>query len=432
MEGRLLGGDSAPWPERLEGLRLEGMAQGGEAVGRYLGRVIFVQGGVPGDVVSVRLEQCRTRYARGAIEAVLLPSPERVAPRCARFGQCGGCSWQHIAPQAQLRFKRAIVEDQCRYLGRIADPPVDAVLGMAEPWRYRHTAELHVSRDGVAGFYAGGTRNVVSLSSCPLLVEPLDALLPDLQRVLRGMPSRLCPESLVLRYSRFEKRVLVLAVGGAREAAREIAIHLEQVAEVAWQQGRRVEVLRGRGYLVETLGGVPLRFSPTAFFQVHPPQAERLLEVVAGFLEPKPGDRLLDAYAGVGALSLPLAGPGVQITAIEEHPAAVEDLWENAARLGAHVEVLPGRVERVLPMYDGRFDLAILDPPRRGCLPPALRAVVRVQPRRIAYVSCHPGTLARDLRRLLAAGYRLVRIQPVDLFPQTFHIESVALLARSA
>lgn len=431
MDGRPSLGEREGWPARLEGLCLEGMAQGGEAVARYRGRVVFVQGGVAGDVVAARVVQARSRYARAVVEGIQVPSPERTSPRCPLFGRCGGCSWQHIAPPAQLRFKRAIVEEQCRFLGGIPDPPVAPVLGMEDPWGYRHTAELHVSPEGQAGFHAAGSRVVVPLAACPVLVPPLEQLLPELQRLLPTVIGKALPQAVVLRYSRAEQRVLVLLVGGSLEAARELAQGLGQnVPEVAWQPGRRLEVLRGRGYLVETLRGVPFRFSPTAFFQVNPPQAERLIDVVAEFLQPGPGQRLLDAYAGVGALSLALAGREVRVTAVEEHPAALEDMRENARNLGANVEILPGRVEQVLPRHRGKFDLAILDPPRRGCLPAALQAVARSEPRRIAYVSCHPGTMARDLRLLLAAGYRLVEIRPLDLFPQTFHIESVALLER--
>jgi 23S rRNA (uracil1939-C5)-methyltransferase len=412
-------------------LCLEGMAQGGEAVGREGGRVVFVQGGLPGEVVLVRLTETQKAYARGVVERVLQPASERVLPTCPLFGRCGGCHWQYIAYPAQLALKQTIVLEQCRHLGRIDSPPVVPAIGMEEPWAYRSTAELHVGPAGESGYYAAHSHAVVPLGRCPLLVPALNALLPPLQSSLDDISPPERSAQVTLRFSWADGRSLVLLHGGTRRGATTLREHLAGLTgEVAWQRGRQVEVLAGRGFLYETLGGVSLRVSPTSFFQVNVPQAQRLLETVRSLLDPRPGDHLLDAYAGVGALSLPLVPQVGRVTAIESHPAAVADLLENARQMGAEdrVEAIGGLVEQVLAVEERRFDLVLVDPPRRGCLPAALQAIVRSRPRRVVYVSCHPGTLARDLRQLQEGGYRLRQVQPLDLFPQTFHVESVALL----
>lgn len=410
-------------------LPLHGMAQGGEAVGRHAGQVVFVQGGLPGELVTVRLSEERPAYRRGVVIEILKPSPERTTPRCSLFGRCGGCHWQHIAYPAQLAYKRAIVVEQCRHLGGIPDPPVAETMGMAEPWGYRSTAELHVDSAGRPGYYAPRSHWVVPLACCPLLVPALDDLLGPLAQSLSTIAPADRPAHVTLRYSWAERRVLALFSGGTPAGMGSLAEQMAaRLPEMIWQHGRREQRLAGRGYLHETLGGANLRISPTSFFQVNVPQAERLLATVREMLSPAPGDHLLDAYAGVGALSLPLAGQVARVTAVEVHPAAVADLRENARRLAeGRVEVIAGPVEGVLAGR-GRFDLAILDPPRRGCAPGALRAFLEARPRRLVYVSCHPGTLARDLRVLQEGGYRLRQVQPLDLFPQTFHVESAALL----
>lgn len=412
-------------------LQLESIAQGGEAVGRWKGRVVFAQGGLPGEVVLLRLTARQRTFARGVVERVLEPAVSRTEPRCSLFGDCGGCHWQYMDYPTQVALKRTIIVEQCQHLGRVAEPSVAAPLAMAEPWGYRSTADLHLSLAGRVGFFAARSHRVVPLPSCPLLVPALNDLLPHLQRLLLSLDQASRPTGLTLRWSWAEQCALLLLEGGARQGAVRLSDEMAGlVPEVAWRNGRPVEVLRGRGFFHETLDDLPLRVSPTSFFQVNVPQARRLLQTVRTLLAPRLEDHLLDAYAGVGALSLPLLGTVGQVTAVESHAAAVADLRANVRRqVGVdQVEVLAGPVERVLPARGDSYDLTVLDPPRRGCSLAALQAVLAGRPRRIVYVSCHPGTLARDIRILTGGGYRLRSIQPVDLFPQTYHVESVALL----
>lgn len=417
------------WPTHLPSVTLERIAQGGEAVGRHEGRVVFVRGGLPGEVVSVHLTQTRSRYARGVVDEVLRAAPERVEPRCALFGKCGGCHWQFIAYPAQIVFKQTILKEQCHRIGHIEDAPVLPALGMTDPWGYRAKAQLHLAPDGLAGFYAWNSHEVIPLERCPLLVPKINRVLP-LLRGAQGLRPADRPSQITLRYSWAEDTCLTILHGGTRRGALALLEYLsDQIREIAWENGRRTEILSGKGFLLETLGTTSLRVSPDSFFQANVPQTQRLVHILGECLGIRPSDRLLDAYAGVGALSLPLASLVKQVTAIEAHAMAASDCARNAVQLGlANVEVLEGSVERVLPTLDRRFDLVILDPPRRGCHERALEAVVQCRPRSVAYVSCHPGTLARDLGLLRAWGYHPRQILPVDLFPQTFHVESLSVL----
>jgi 23S rRNA (uracil1939-C5)-methyltransferase len=408
------------------------MAQGGESVGHYKGRVVFVRGGLPGETVSARLTQTRERYARGIVSQVLSAAPERVDPRCPVFGRCGGCHWQYAAYPAQIAFKQTILEEQCQRLGGIEEPPIGPALAMSNPWAYRSKAQFRLSAEGNPGFYARQSHDVVPILQCPLLVPKLNVIVPLLERA-KDIPPAHRPSEISLRYSWAEEECHVQFHGGTRRGATTLQSHLVgEVSEISWRKDRETRILEGRGFLLETLGGMSLRVSADSFFQVNVPQTRRLLQTLIDLLEPQPDDHLLDAYSGVGALSLPIAPHVKTVTAIEAHAAAVADFRRNTHHLGAtNVRVLQGLVERVLPELARGFDVIILDPPRRGCLGRALEAVVQCRPRRIGYVSCHPGTLARDLRLLCAQEYRLLQIVPVDLFPQTFHVESVSLLERA-
>jgi 23S rRNA (uracil1939-C5)-methyltransferase len=402
------------------------MAQGGDAVGRWNGQVVFVAGGLPGELVRVRVGPRKARYLRGAVVEVLREAPERVPPRLPAADHM---PWQYIDYAAQLRFKQTILRDQLAKLAQLADPPVAAVMPAAQPWHYRNTAHLHVQAEQV-GYYAAGSRTLVPLDHDPLLLPALNEALAGLHPLLEdggGDGAGAAPlEAVTLRASAAYGYAVagMHGPGPLRELGRR------------WQA--RVPALAAAGAATDTmlheeLGGIVFALTPASFFQVHTAQAATLLGVVRHMLALEPDQRLLDAYSGVGTFALPLAGSVREVLAIEDHPQAVRD-GEQSARLNdvANARFLAAPVERALPDLDEPFAFAaaILDPPRRGCHPAALEALARLAPRRIAYVSCHPAVLARDMRQLLDAGYALQSVQPVDMFPQTPHIECVALLVR--
>ncbi len=417
------------WPPELDVL-IDSLAQGGAGVGRWQGRPVFVSGALPGEQVRVRLQERRASWARGVMTALLGPaSPQRSAPPCPVYAQCGGCDWQHLALEHQRAGKAHILRDQLAHLGQLADVAVaDTAAGAA--WHYRSTARLHI-RGTQIGFYAAGSRTIVGFDACPLLDTRLNAALAALrtQLPLDGL------KAATLRLSTSSGAIHVhLAGHGSAQWTRwgKQLLHAHSAfAGVSSAVGGGWRMLAGDPYLEEELGGVRLRISPTSFFQANVEQARAVLAQLQQRLRLEPSTTLLDAFCGVGTFVLPLAGQVRHAWGIEEHAAAMKDATASA-QLAAidNVQLLTGKVETVLPQLGATPDVVILDPPRRGCEPATLQALLHHQPQQIAYVSCHPGTLARDVGQLVGAGYQVVHAQPFDFFPQTTHIESVVLLER--
>lgn len=425
------------YPDEFE-LEIESMAQGGAGVGRYAGGVVFATGGLPGERVRVRVHERKATYARAHVAEVLTPAPERIAPRLPGADHM---PWQHIAYPAQLRFKQTILREQLAKLAGLTDAPVAAVIPAVAPWGYRNSAQLHVQA-GRIGYYAAESHHVVDLEEDPLLLPVLNQALAGLRALLPGLGDAVATVTLrgssaygyaiaTLRGSGDPARLAEIAARwrGLTGALAGVAIN-PAAGRGARGAGRRAEAAVT---LHEEMGGVVFVLGPESFFQANTAQAEELLRVVRAALALQPGQRLLDAYSGAGAFALPLARGLREVVAIEENSFAVAD-GEQSAQLNAitNVQFVAAPVERALPDITAPLDAVVLDPPRRGCHPSALEALVALAPARIAYVSCHPGILARDLRPLLGAGYRLDLAQPVDLFPQTPHIECVAVLTRAA
>jgi 23S rRNA (uracil1939-C5)-methyltransferase len=420
------------WPATLE-LTLDGIAQGGEGVGRWNDRVVFARGGLPGERVRVSLTERHESYAHALVAEVLEFSPDRVPPRQPNADHM---PWQHIAYPAQLRYKRQILADQLAKIGGL-DNVVDAeTIAAPRPWNYRNSARFHGQGQRI-GYYAADSRDLREVTHDPLLLPVLNDALVALHAVVQA--DMRAPPEIVLRASEAYGYALAVLHGAAgadlvdlRRLAGAWRMRCPALAGVALvghsAAGRPVETL-GADQLIEELGGIAFHLHPTGFFQVNAVGAEKLLELVRRGLELRGHERLLDLYCGAGAFALPLAGAVSEVLGIEEYAGAVEDARATAVANGvANVHFEIGRVEMALTRLDEAFDAVVLDPPRRGCHPQALAELVRLAPTRIVYVSCHPATLARDLKRLVAGGYHVARVQPVDLFPQTVHIESVAIL----
>jgi 23S rRNA (uracil1939-C5)-methyltransferase len=344
-------------------------------------------------------------------------------------------TWQHIVYAAQLRYKQQIVQEQLERQAKIAAVEVQPVLPADPCWNYRNTAHLHV-QDGNIGYYAAGTHTVIPLEHDPLLLPVMNDALATLRSLLpqtgkTGKTPKWSVQNVTLRSSATAGTVVAIVYGSG--ALADLAAAWQQatptLAGCLLTEGRHKGETIGEVRLQEHLGGITFSLAPTSFFQVCTAQAETLIAEVTAALAPQPGQRILDAYCGVGTFALPLAKQGVEVMGIEEHSEAVED-----GQISTCLNQLDtitwhkGTVERVLPTLAGHFDAVVLDPPRRGCHPLVIKALVEMAPSRIVYVSCQPGILARDVRGLLDGGYRLVSVQPVDMFPQTPHIESVVLL----
>jgi len=401
-------------------LQLTSIAHGGAALGRHEGRVIFVPYALPGETARVEITEDKGRYAFARPVEVLEPSPDRIEPPCPYFGAsgCGGCQWQHIDYGAQLRFKAEIVADQLARIGGIADPPVHPTLPDSSGWAYRNHAQFHPAPEGGLGFQAASGGRVVPIDECPILhpllsdlYATLDLDLPDLLRLSLRAGTETGDRMLIF------------------EMAEDLPPALESDMPVSCvlllSDGLHANLI-GSNHIREIVAERPYRISAPSFFQVNTPQAAQLVRLVGEYLDLHGGETVLDAYCGVGLFTARLAGRAGLVLGVEAAPAAVADLLENTADL-ENVEVIEGPIEAVLPDLDVSLDAAVVDPPRAGVDRFALDALVARRPARIVYVSCDPATLARDAKRLARAGYHLAQVQPVDMFPQTYHVESVAL-----
>lgn len=443
-------------------LRVTDLNHDGEGVGRTNdGFVFFVPQALPGDVVEAEVREVKKGFGRARMRSLLEPSPGRIAPPCPVAGECGGCSLQHFAYEGQLAWKEERLRQALRRIGRFDDPPVASILGMERPVHYRNKAQYPV-RAGAGGrvelgFYRHGSHELVPTDDCliqhPAIVEAARAvrtlveelgIAPYDERTGRGVLRH-----IVVRASFARRETMVIAVTSTpdlpqreewtRRAPGAIDSLVSLVHNVQERPGNTVlgerwELLWGAPYLVEVIGEKEFEISPAAFFQVNPVQAARLFEVVRGYAALRGRERVWDVYCGAGSIGLYLADGASELRGVERVAQAVEDARRNARRNGiehAHFEV--GDAELVLPRWveeGGRADVCLLDPPRKGCDPRALRAVLDTRPERVIYVSCNPTSLARDLRVLVDGGYRLAEVQPVDMFPHTAHVEAIASLRR--
>jgi 23S rRNA (uracil1939-C5)-methyltransferase len=444
-------------------LTIDDLAFGGEGVGRADGYVVFVRGGLPGDRLRVRLGETRARFGRGTIEAVLSPSPDRVDAPCPYFGRCGGCRLQHLAYPAQLAFKAKQVRDCLERLGGLPPFELRPILPAPEPYGYRNKMEFTIAAGAVppspvVGLHQAERYDVVlDIDRCLLQSDTMNGLLDEFRRQVRARALDVWdPETqqgllrfVVMREGRHTGQAMVNVVGGAPDVealgpvAAAIRARTPAVTSVVLNVnakkasvavGSEEHLLAGRDHIEESLGGVTFQVSANSFFQTNTRQAERLFGLVADACALRGTETLLDLYSGTGAISLLLARRAARVYGIELSAAAVADAMRNARANGIdNCTFLAGEVRHVLPelMAQGvRAAVVVADPPRAGFHPKALRALARLEPERIVYVSCNPATLARDVGDLVRDGFRLQWVQPVDMFPQTPHIEAVARLTR--
>jgi 23S rRNA (uracil1939-C5)-methyltransferase len=404
-------------------LVLTAMAHGGSALGRHEGRVIFVPYAIPGETVRVELVEARTRWGRGRLLEVLEPSPHRVEPPCPYFGQdkCGGCQFQHIDYEAQAGYKREVVIDQLGRLGGLPDANVQEIIGAADPWAYRNHVQFHTTPQGQLGFLTADTHDVIPIQEClildPLLEElwaALDMEWPQLHRLSLRCGSVTGDRMAIFELNEYEDF--------------DIEVDFPVSCVILLADGE-VVVLMGTAYLEEQVAGRDYRISANSFFQVNTAGAEALVALVREALAPTSSDTLLDLYCGVGLFGLSLADRVGRVVGVEADPSAAADFQFNSRGMD-HVALIEGKAQAVLPRIKEPLDLLVLDPPRSGAGQAVIEQLARLKARRIAYVSCDPATLARDARHLTESGFELREVQPVDLFPQTYHVESVALFAR--
>jgi 23S rRNA (uracil1939-C5)-methyltransferase len=410
-------------------LRPEVPAHGGAVVAREAdGRVVFVHYALPGETVEVRPRGKRGGAAFASVERVLEASPDRVDPRCRYFGECGGCHWQHARYEAQLGFKRKAVEDVWSRAG-LRLPPDTPVLGMEDPWRYRIRGEFegiyHLNTFEL-GFHRLRSHAVLAIRECPIHHQRIE----DGMNAFRQAAGELGVKGI--------KHLLLTAEPAGPGLLWDLRVEGRAGALREELGARAAELLPEVVLLDDSMDlefwGLHFRVRSDTFVQANQRQMPVLYRTALDMLGLAPGEKVLDLYSGIGTLSLAAAREAGSVTAVEENPRAVS-LGRLAARINgvANVEFLTGRVETVLRQVRlGEHDAVLADPPRAGFEQGAVAELMRLGPARIAYVSCEPSTQARDIALLIRAGYRVRRAAIVDMFPQTYHIESVVLLERAA
>ncbi len=388
------------------------VAHGGEAVARHEGKTYFVAGAMPGELVSGDVTQDKGNWARLALRSVDEPSPQRVEPECVHFAECGGCQWQFADHAAQLEWKRNIVAGQLAHLGGLADVDVRPTVAPGAPFGYRNRMDFRIA-DGKPALFRPKSRELVPLDVCHLLAPSL----ADLFRRLGPLDGL---RRLTLRTGVNTGDVLVVASGKLPE---QVSTWGASVA-VATRDG--VRPYAGKPSITERVGDVTYRISALAFFQNNTSGAEALVRLVKDAAELDAGDVLLDGYAGGGLFTVALGSAVDRVIAVESDPTAVRDLRANLKTADADVDVLKVPFESSVTRIGEPWSVAIVDPPRTGLGRGGVDVVTAADPTRIVYVSCDPASLARDARMLAMGGYRLDWATPVDMFPHTFHVETVA------
>jgi len=399
-------------------VNMTGLAYGGDAFGRDdNGRMIFVPFAIPGERVQIKIVEAHKRWARAQLVKVLKISPDRSAPRCRHYADCGGCHYQHMPYPIQLSSKAEIVRSQLERLGGFNNPPIETTIPSPSPWNTRNHLQFSLTPEGRLGFNAHGSNRVVPIDECHLPESSLANLWPRLD--LEAIPGL---NRIALRAGTEGEHMIVLH----GEGDPEVEVRIDMPASVVWLSSRGVTVLAGEDFLTIEVLDRTFKISALSFFQVHTAMAGELVRHVLEALQFQPGDTILDLYAGVGLFSLFLAQAGVHVVAVEEAPWSCVDFENNLAEFD-HVELYEAPVEIALPALSTRPNAVIVDPPRTGLSPEALKQLIKLSPPLIAYVSCDPATLARDAQRLAKAGYNLERCTPIDLFPQTYHIETLSV-----
>ena len=387
--------------------------------GREQRQILRVPAGLPGERVTIAVEaspqrrpgrrshRWKTRPPRAWITVIHAASPRRRQARCPVFGVCGGCQLQHMEYAAQLAWKRSVVEQLLRDTGGFECPPLREPVACDDPWHYRNHMRFSVNRMGEPGLTARGTHRVLPLTCCPIADEQINRALHVFSLVPNERPQ------VLIRCGSATGQMLVQPHPKAEVLEKLAASGLDMRSDT----------------FEERLAGEIYRIRPSSFFQTNTAQAEKMVEMVMQGLGP--AQAVVDAYCGVGTFALALAKHVGKVIAIEESASAIKDAQWNLREV-SNVEILKGKVEDVLPKLAAEIDGLVIDPPRAGCQKVVLDALVENPISRIVYISCDPATLARDLHILchLQPAYDLRSVQPLDMFPQTAHIECVAILER--
>lgn len=442
-------------------VEIEDIGHDGAGIGKVDGYPLFIKDAVIGDVVEVKVMKAKKNYGYAKLLKIITPSASRVEPLCPYAKQCGGCQIQMMSYEEQLRFKENKVRNNLKRIGGFEEIPMEPILGMKNPFYYRNKAQFPVGYDKegnlITGFYAGRTHSIINNRRCYLGVSENELVLNQvLDWMERNHISAYEEESgkglirhVLIRYGFTTKEVMVcLVVNGAGIPAKEdlieglrtipgmtsitISSNTKQTNVI---MGEKITLLWGQTYITDFIGNIQYQISPLSFYQVNPAQTKRLYETALEYAGLSGDETVWDLYCGIGTISLFLAQRAKQVYGVEIIPAAIEDAKRNA-RLNQieNAQFFVGKAEEVLPeKYEKEqiyADVIVVDPPRKGCEESVLDTMVQMEPKRIVYVSCDSATLARDLKYLCERGYEMKKVKAIDQFPQTVHVETVALLVK--
>ena len=440
-------------------LDITGMGSEGEGVGKIDGFTVFVKGAIIGESVKVKIIKKTKNYAVGKIEEIITNSESRIEPKCSIYKYCGGCNMQHINYEKQLDLKRQKVEDAIKRIGKI-DIKVNETLGMENPLRYRNKVILPVGKDGEEvkiGFYAPRSHSIINMETCSIQHEVADKLSFIIRNWIKENNISVYNEekgtgnlrNIMIRYGFKTKEAMVVLVTREKEIKglnKLVDIIKESIPEVKSiiqninskntnvVLGKVCKTIWGKDTIEDYIGDLKFSISPLSFFQVNPVQTEVLYNKALEYADLKGEETVFDAYCGTGTISLFLAKKAKKVYGVEIIEEAIENARENAKNNGIeNAEFFVGEAENVIPKIINsgvKPDVVVVDPPRKGCDEKLLVAIAKAEPKRIVYVSCDPATLARDMKTLKELGYEATKVQPVDMFPETAHVETVARLER--
>ncbi|WPK13689.1 23S rRNA (uracil(1939)-C(5))-methyltransferase RlmD [Lysinibacillus louembei] len=436
---------------------IEDLTHDGNGVAKVDGYPLFIAGALPQELVQVHVLKVLKNYGFAKVLEILEPSADRVIAPCDYFVQCGGCQLQHLSYEGQLKWKQRMVENVMKRLGKI-DAPVLPVKGMDEPWHYRNKSQIPFAQGEIApiaGFYKTKSHTIVDMERCLIQTAEADVIMADFKRELTALGIRPYNEEahkgmlrhVVIRKGRTTNEVMVVVVTTARKfpqaeatvaKIRELVPNVTSIVQNINPNktnvifGDETVTLWGKDVIEDTIGDVRFEISARSFYQVNPIQTEVLYKQALDYAQLTGNERVIDAYCGIGTISLFLAKKAKHVMGVEIVPQAIEDAKRNAELNGfTNTYFEAGPAEEIIPRWykEGKeADVLVVDPPRKGCDEALLNTIIEQKPKRVVYVSCNPATLARDLRILEDGGYQTQEIQPVDMFPHSTHCEAVALL----
>ncbi len=438
----------------------EDLTHDGAGVAKVDGYPLFVKNALPGEKAKIKVIKVNKGYGFGRLEEILEESPYRVDTPCPIYKECGGCQLQHLSYEGQLLAKEKQVRDVLTRIGKLENVKVHPVLGMSEPWRYRNKAQVPVGeREGglIAGFYQQRSHEIIDMEACMIQQEKNDEVVQAVKRICTKYGVTAYNEQrhkgslrhIMARHGQVTKEVMVVLVTrtpdlpNKERIVKEIVEAVEGVKSIIQNVnskktnvilGDETRVLWGEEVIYDLIGNVKFAISSRSFYQVNPAQTKVLYDQALSYAELTGEETVIDAYCGIGTISLFLAQKAKKVYGVEIVPEAIADANRNAELNEIdNVEFAVGEAEVVIPNWykEGIVaDVLVVDPPRKGCDDALLQTIIEMKPKKVVYVSCNPATLARDLRILEDGGYRTVEVQPVDMFPHTTHVECVVLMSR--